>query len=151
MKIKGILSLMLLVAVAFTLANCANQNKKLTLRRVNFDFDNSAIRSDMIPIMDMNVRYLKKSGRHFSTKAIIGGQGGDMVNIEGHCDERGTTEYNYALGARRAESAKSYFVTHGISPSRVRTVSYGEDRPLCKQSNESCWYMNRRADFNIGD
>ncbi|OVE80579.1 hypothetical protein BVY03_05965 [bacterium K02(2017)] len=149
MKVKNLLSIMLLVAVAFTLANCANQNKKLALRKIHFDYDQSYIRSDMIPIMDMNVKFLRKNQRHFSTKAIRNGNGLDQVTVEGHCDERGSHEYNYALGARRAESAKSYLVTHGVNPSRVRTVSFGEDRPLCSQGDESCWFTNRRAEFRV--
>lgn len=149
MKIKNVLGVCLLVVLGFVMANCANQNKKLALRRIHFDFDKSYIRSDMIPIMDANADYLKKRGRHFSTKAIIGG-GGEMVTIAGHCDNRGSVEYNYALGARRAESAKSYLVSKGVEPSRIRTVSYGEDRPLCHENNEACWYMNRRAEFSIG-
>lgn len=149
MKIKSLISVFLLVAVVVGVTNCANQNKKLSLRKIHFDLDKSYIRSDMIPTMDMNVKYLKKSQRHFSTKAINTG-GGDQVTVAGHCDERGSVEYNYALGARRAESAKSYLVSHGIHSSRVRTVSYGEDRPVCRKSNESCWYMNRRAEFSVG-
>lgn len=145
---KSLLGVAVLVAVSFVLMSCANQGKG-DLRRVHFDFDKSFIRTDMIPIMDANVRYLHGKERHFSTKAIRSGHGAP-VTIEGHCDERGTVEYNYALGARRSESTKSYLVSHGIEAKRVKTVSYGEDKPLCKQSNESCWFQNRRAEFKIG-
>lgn len=149
MKITKLLSVFLLLAVVVGVTNCANQNKKLALRKVHFDLDKSYIRSDMIPIMDTNVKFLKKSQRHFSTKALNGGKG-EQVTVAGHCDERGSVEYNYALGARRAEATKSYLVSHGIGSNRVRTVSFGEDRPLCRKSNESCWYMNRRSEFSVG-
>lgn len=71
------------------------------------------------------------------------------ITIEGHCDERGTNEYNLALGDRRAESAKSFLVDMGIEAYRISTVSYGEERPLCTQSNEECWSKNRRDQFVI--
>ena len=71
------------------------------------------------------------------------------VTIEGHADERGTNEYNLALGDRRADSAKAYLVDLGIPASRLTTISYGEERPLCTQQNEECWAKNRRAHFVI--
>ena len=71
------------------------------------------------------------------------------VEVEGHCDERGTNEYNLALGARRAESAKRYLIDLGISPSALSTISYGEELPLCKEQNEACWAKNRRAHFVV--
>jgi peptidoglycan-associated lipoprotein len=71
------------------------------------------------------------------------------ITIEGHCDERGTNEYNLALGDRRAESAKSFLVDMGIEAYRISTVSYGEERPLCNGSNEECWSKNRRDQFVI--
>ena len=71
------------------------------------------------------------------------------VTLEGHCDERGTSEYNLALGDRRANAAREYLASLGIDGSRIRTVSYGKERPFCTQSNESCWQENRRAHFLI--
>jgi peptidoglycan-associated lipoprotein len=71
------------------------------------------------------------------------------VTIEGHCDARGTNEYNLALGDRRAESAKSFLVDLGIAASRVTTISYGEERPVCSQRNEECWAKNRRDNFVV--
>jgi peptidoglycan-associated lipoprotein len=71
------------------------------------------------------------------------------VTIEGHCDERGTNEYNLALGDRRADSAKAFLVDLGISSSRLTTISYGEERPLCMQQNEECWAKNRRGHFVV--
>ena len=69
------------------------------------------------------------------------------VTIEGHCDERGTNEYNLALGDRRADSAKAFLVDPGIASSRMTTISYGEERPLCMQQTEECWAKNRRDHF----
>jgi len=71
------------------------------------------------------------------------------VEIEGHCDERGTNEYNLALGIKRANSVKRYLVDLGISAGRLSAVSYGEELPLCKEQNEICWAKNRRAHFAI--
>jgi peptidoglycan-associated lipoprotein len=71
------------------------------------------------------------------------------VTIEGHCDERGTNEYNLALGERRAESSKNFLVDLGIAPSRMTTISYGEERPIDPQSNEEAWAKNRRDHFVI--
>ena len=68
-----------------------------------------------------------------------------QITIEGHCDERGTREYNLALGARRANAVKEYLVSLGVNTSRLQTVSYGKERPLCTQSNEDCWAQNRRG------
>jgi peptidoglycan-associated lipoprotein len=69
------------------------------------------------------------------------------VTLEGHCDNRGTNEYNLALGDRRADSTKAFLVNLGISASRLTTISYGEERPVCTQQNEECWTKNRRANF----
>jgi peptidoglycan-associated lipoprotein len=71
------------------------------------------------------------------------------VTIEGHCDSRGTNEYNLALGDRRAESAKAFLVDLGIAMSRITTISYGEERPVCTMQNEECWAKNRRDNFVI--
>jgi peptidoglycan-associated lipoprotein len=67
------------------------------------------------------------------------------VRVEGHCDERGTREYNLALGARRANAVKEYLVSQGVSTGRVETISYGKERPICTESNEACWAQNRRG------
>lgn len=71
------------------------------------------------------------------------------VTIEGHCDDRGTNEYNLALGDRRAESAKAFLVDLGIDAMRLTTISYGEERPVCNQRNEECWAKNRRGNFVV--
>jgi peptidoglycan-associated lipoprotein len=71
------------------------------------------------------------------------------VTIEGHCDARGTNEYNLALGDRRAESAKAFLVDLGVESMRLTTISYGEERPVCTQQNEECWAKNRRGNFVV--
>ena len=85
-------------------------------------------------------------------KAILGRQAQWLarypsvrVSVEGHADERGTREYNLALGARRANAVKEYLVSQGVSAARVETVSYGKERPICTESNEACWTQNRRG------
>ena len=87
-----------------------------------------------------------------SDKAILGRQAAWLakypavrLTIEGHCDERGTREYNLALGARRANAVKEYLVSQGVSTARLETVSYGKERPICTQSDEACWAQNRRG------
>ena len=67
------------------------------------------------------------------------------ITIEGHADERGTREYNIALGARRATAVRNFLAQNGVAPNRVRTISYGKERPVCLESNEECWAQNRRA------
>jgi len=78
---------------------------------------------------------------------ILGKYSGVAVTIEGHCDERGTNEYNLALGERRAESAKSFLVNLGVNPSRLKTISYGEEKPVDAGHEEGAWSKNRRAHF----
>ncbi len=75
---------------------------------------------------------------------------GSVITVEGHCDERGSAEYNLALGDRRATAAKEYLVILGVSESSLRTISYGKERPQCTESNEECWQLNRRAHFSAG-
>ena len=72
---------------------------------------------------------------------------GVRVLVEGHADDRGSNEYNLALGDRRANSAKNYLVKSGVAAIRITTISYGEEQPLCMQHSESCWYRNRRGHF----
>jgi peptidoglycan-associated lipoprotein len=106
------------------------------LRDVTFDFDRYDLRSDMREILKGHATWLKANPQV-------------RVEIEGHCDERGTSEYNLALGAKRAESAKRYLIDLGISPNRLSTISYGEELPMCKEQNEACWAKNRRAHFVV--
>jgi peptidoglycan-associated lipoprotein len=101
---------------------------------IYFDFDKSTLK----PAAQDNL--MKKA-------AWLRANPNATVTIEGHCDERGTNEYNLALGDRRADSAKAFLVDLGIAASRLTTVSYGEERPVCNQQNEECWSKNRRAHF----
>lgn len=103
---------------------------------IHFDFDKYDIREDAKPILKSIADYLIKNNNH-------------RVLIEGHCDERGTNEYNLALGDKRARAAKEYLVSLGIPSSRIDTISYGEEKPLCKEHNEDCWAKNRRDHFII--
>lgn len=104
------------------------------LRPIYFDFDKSFIRDDARSVMRANAEWLKANPKV-------------KIRIEGNCDERGTIEYNQALGQRRAQSAKKYLTDLGISADRISLISYGKERPICTESNEECWQKNRRADF----
>ncbi len=104
------------------------------LQRIHFDFDQSLIRPDMKPILQQNYDYLSRNA-------------GIQIRIEGHCDERGTTEYNLALGERRAKSAFQYLMDLGVDPNRMTVVSYGEEVPLDPRHNEEAWAKNRRDEF----
>jgi peptidoglycan-associated lipoprotein len=101
---------------------------------IHFEFDRARITDDAAAILQAKAEIL----RNFSNVAIT---------IEGHADERGSLEYNQALGQRRAESAKTYLVNLGLSASMFRTVSYGEERPVAQGANESAWAENRRDEF----
>ena len=79
--------------------------------------------------------------------AWLNGHGGVRVTVEGNCDQRGSREYNLALGQQRADSVKDYLVAHGVSASRIDTVSFGEERPACTGTGEACWAQNRHADI----
>ncbi len=100
--------------------------------RVYFDFDQYVVRSDARPILDGQAAWLN---RYRSVR----------VRIEGNADERGTREYNFALGGRRAESVRDYLVARGIDPSRIETISYGKERPIDPGSNEEAWARNRNG------
>ena len=102
------------------------------LKDIHFDFDKFDIRPGNAVILKENAEILKK---YLKVK----------IQIEGHCDERGTNEYNLALGERRANSTKNYLVSLGISPDRISTISYGEEKPLDPGHNEEAWGKNRRA------
>ncbi len=101
---------------------------------VYFDFDQATLRAEARERLAKNAEFLR-SRPEFA------------VLIEGHCDERGTNEYNLALGERRAQSARDYLTSLGIPAARLRTISFGEERPVCSASDESCWQLNRRAGF----
>ncbi len=104
------------------------------LKDVFFDYDRAVVRDDQKAALNDNAGWLKAN-----TKA--------KLLIEGHCDERGTAEYNLALGERRAKAVKDYLVGAGIPPDRISTISYGEERPFVLGHDESAWKWNRRAHF----
>jgi peptidoglycan-associated lipoprotein len=104
------------------------------LQSIYFDFDKSFVRDDAKAVMKANADYLKANPKV-------------KVRIEGSCDERGTIEYNQALGQRRASAAKKYLTDMGISAKRISLISYGKEKPVCTQSTEDCWQKNRRDDF----
>jgi peptidoglycan-associated lipoprotein len=106
------------------------------LRPIYFDFDRAVIRPGDAKILDANAEWLKEHP--------------DMlVMIEGHCDERGTNEYNLALGERRARATRDYLISRGVVAERITLISYGEERPTCTERNEGCWRLNRRAEFLV--
>ena len=101
-----------------------------------FDFDAAEIRQDAKDALTNNGKYLESHG----SSAVV---------IEGHCDERGSVEYNLALGERRARAAYDYLASLGVPAERMKTVSYGKEIPLCNESNEECWARNRRDHFAV--
>jgi peptidoglycan-associated lipoprotein len=106
------------------------------LKDVFFDFDRYDLSADARAVLRANADWLKNN------PAV-------RVEIEGHCDERGTSEYNLALGAKRAQAAREYLANLGVVSERLSTTSFGEEIPVCRESNESCWKQNRRARFVI--
>ncbi len=106
------------------------------LRDVFFEFDKYDIRPSDAKVLDTNASWLKSNANH-------------LILIEGHCDERGTNEYNLALGERRAKSTMNYLVSQGVQASRITIISYGEERPACTEKTEECWAKNRRAHFLV--
>ena len=107
-----------------------------SLRPVYFDFNKALIEAEARDIMKANAEWLKA---HPQVK----------VRIEGNCDERGTIEYNQALGQRRAANAKKYLTDMGVSGQRILLVSYGKEKASCAESTETCWQKNRRDDFTV--
>jgi peptidoglycan-associated lipoprotein len=106
------------------------------LKEVYFDFDKYDIRAEDAKTLDANASWLKSNADN-------------LVLIEGHADERGTNEYNLALGERRAKSTMNYLVSQGIQANRITIISYGEERPVCNEKTEACWAKNRRANFLV--
>ena len=105
-----------------------------TVKDVYFDYDKSDVRGDQQGSVQADAQFL---GQHSNIN----------FTIEGHCDERGSTEYNLALGDQRASSVKNALVGAGVSASRIKTISYGKEKPFCTESTEACWAQNRRAHF----
>jgi peptidoglycan-associated lipoprotein len=106
------------------------------LKDVFFDFDKSNIRDDQKAALNEDVAWLKANSRV-------------KITLEGHCDERGTAEYNLGLGERRAKAVKDYLVAAGIAADRIATISYGKERPFVLGHDESAWKWNRRGHFVV--
>jgi len=104
--------------------------------RVYFDFDQFTVRPDAMPVLEAQAAWLNRY------PAV-------QVRIEGNCDERGTREYNFALGGRRANSVRQFLIEHGVSASRITTVSYGKERPIDTGEGESAWAHDRNAHTDI--
>jgi len=104
------------------------------LKTVYFDFDKYDIRPNDAKTLDGDAAWLKANPNN-------------LLLIEGHCDERGTNEYNLALGEKRAKAAMNYLVAQGVQASRITIISYGKERPVCTEKNEACWSKNRRDQF----
>jgi len=116
------------------LARASEEVRTTLAAMIHFDLDKSNIRSDDMGVLDQKV-------------AILQANPDLKIRIGGHCDERGSDEYNLALGNRRAQSAKQYLVSHGIDASRIETQSWGEERPLVDGHDENAWSQNRRDEF----
>ena len=106
------------------------------VKTIYFDYDKSDIRPDQVSTLQSNATWLKSNQSARFT-------------IEGHCDERGSEEYNLALGDRRANAVKEFLVAQGVAANRIMTVSYGEERPVCRETTEDCYAKNRRAAFTL--
>ena len=105
-----------------------------SVKDVYFDYDKSDLRGDQQSSIQADVAFLNQHGNV-------------NVLIEGHCDERGSTEYNLALGDSRANAVKNALTAGGVNASRIKTISYGKEKPFCTESNEACWQQNRRGHF----
>lgn len=138
MKRISILSLLLVLALSSY--NCGQKKgdtgatsgdgKSSDLKVVYFDYDESMIRSDQLAVLKGNQALIKDKS----------------ATVEGHCDERGSNEYNLTLGQRRAQAVKNYYVNLGSDASKIKVISYGESKPVCSSSDESCWAKNRRGE-----
>lgn len=114
----------------------AEEEFKANVQDIFFDYDSADIRSDAQSVLAKDASYLNS---HSDIKIVIGG----------YCDERGSNEYNLALGQNRAEAAKNALVNAGVAASRIRVISYGKEKPFCSESTEDCWQQNRRAGFTM--
>ncbi len=118
------------------LARASEEVRNTLAAMIHFDLDKANIRSNDMGILDQKV-------------AILQANPNLRIRIGGHCDERGSDEYNLALGNRRAQAAKQYLVSHGVDASRIETQSWGEERPLVNGHDESAWSQNRRDEFEV--
>jgi peptidoglycan-associated lipoprotein len=106
------------------------------LQDIHFDFDRYELGDNDRQILDRHAAWMKEHPR-------------TLMLVEGHCDERGTAEYNISLGERRAKATANYLTSRGVGSERITTISYGEQRPVCGDANETCWQNNRRAHFLV--
>jgi len=114
----------------------AEEEFRANMQDIFYDYDSYDVRADAQGVLSKDASYLVG---HPNVKVLIGG----------YCDERGSNEYNLALGQNRADAAKNALVTAGVAASRIRVVSYGKEKPFCSESTESCWQQNRRAGFSL--
>ena len=114
----------------------AMEEKEGMFKDINFDYDKYNIKDEYKSVLKSLASWMAKNA-------------GAKLSVEGHCDDRGTNEYNLALGDRRAKAVKDYLVSLGVSSSKVETISYGEEKPLCTEQTEECWAKNRRAHFVV--
>jgi len=114
--------------------NLDNPDSVLSQREIYFAFDRSDVRAEYLPIIEAHAAYLRANP---SARMLL----------EGHADERGSREYNLGLGERRGTSVQDLMLANGASGSQIEVVSYGEERPVCRQSSESCWERNRRVEI----
>jgi peptidoglycan-associated lipoprotein len=114
--------------------NLDNPDSLLSEREIFFEFDRSDVRSEYVPIIEAHAAYLRANP---SARMLL----------EGHADERGSREYNLGLGERRGNSVRDLMLANGASSDQIEVVSYGEERPVCRQSSESCWERNRRVEI----
>ncbi|MBI1898357.1 MAG: OmpA family protein [Acidobacteria bacterium] len=111
------------------------------VKDVYFDYDKSEIREDARAQLARNADVFKQLFQEYPNAALV---------LEGHCDERGSAEYNLGLGDRRATAVREFLIQLGVPTDKLKPVSYGKERPQCTESNESCWQMNRRVHFSAG-
>jgi peptidoglycan-associated lipoprotein len=109
---------------------------KANVQDIFFNYDKYDVSTDAQAVLAKDAKYLLS---HPNAKILVGG----------YCDERGSNEYNLALGQNRANSAKKYLIDTGVAASRIRVISYGKEKPFCTESNEACWQKNRRAGFTL--
>ncbi len=106
------------------------------LQDIHFDFDRYELRDNDRQVLDRHAAWMKEHA-------------GTLMLVEGHCDERGTAEYNISLGERRAKATANYLTSRGVGSERLTIISYGEQRPVCRDASEACWQKNRRAHFLV--
>ena len=145
MKSRFLLTLSLVGLLALTGAACkprssssddadtSSYGSSKGFKTIYFDYDRDAIRSSQVDNVENNVNAMKKNP-------------GTKITLEGHADDRGTNEYNMALGDRRARTVFNYMVNVGIERSRLKVVSFGEEQPVCNEASENCWAKNRRVE-----